>query len=472
MRPPKITKKSAVSNFKTRIKVVFIWILVIAGGYLLYFCWNMFPVISGYGAKTLCSCAYIQGRPEKEIIEQELGTLLGKIGSFALNPKDSSASGRVLFFAKKKAIFRKGLGCTLVNGLEEETLRAQKFQGKPAYAVNQDTIAWPNGNALPDSIPNGVNKEKLDALVAEQFADSASENPTGTRAIVVLYKGQIVAERYAHDFDRNTPQMGWSMTKSIINALTGILVKQGTLKVNEPAPIAAWAEDERKKITLNDLLHASSGLSWGEKYNSPSDATEMLFREYDAGGYALSQKKDVAPNQRFNYSSGTTNILSWIMRQKTGDGYHSLPYQRLFKRIGMHSAILEPDPSGTFVGSSFCYATARDWARFGLLYLNDGVWDGSHILPEGWVQYTATPAPAAPRGEYGAQWWLNAGAAGNPTNRTYPNVPTDSFQAEGFEGQFVFVVPSKNLVLVRLGLSQQTEPDMNAFVAEVIGLLQ
>jgi CubicO group peptidase (beta-lactamase class C family) len=472
MKIPKVTKKLAVSNLRTRIKVVLTWIVVMVFGYGVYFAWNMFPVIAGYGAKSLCSCVYLQGRNDKEVIKAEFNTLLGMVGSASINREDSSAIGRVLFFPRKKAIYRKGFGCTLVNGIDEEELRAQKFIGKTNVTVNQDTIAWPDGNMIADTLPNGLNKEALDKLVANEFIDADPETAINTRSIIVLYDGKIVSEVYADGFTASMPQMGWSMNKSITNALIGILVHQGKLNVNEPPPIPEWTDDDRKKILLTDLMHASSGLEWSELYNRPSDAVDMLFRSGDAGAYAISQKAKKKPNEKFYYSSGTTNILSKLMRMQVGDaGYHRFPYERLFNKIGMTSTILEPDPSGTYVGSSFGYATARDWARFGLLYLNDGVWNGERILPEGWVKYTTTPAPAAPKGEYGAQWWLNAGAKDNPANRKYPDVPPDSFQAEGFEGQYVFVVPSKKLVVVRLGLSQKALPDMNKLVAGIIGTL-
>jgi CubicO group peptidase (beta-lactamase class C family) len=432
----------------------------------------MFPVIAGYGAKNLCSCVYIQGRNEEEVIRQELGTLLGKVGSFSVNREDSSATGKVLFFSNRKAIYRKGLGCTLVKGLEEEELRRQPFVGKMDAPFNQDTVAWPNGNLLDNTFPAGLNKEKLDEIIAAEFVETDADNPINTRALLVVYNGQLVEEKYGGSFTYATPQMGWSMTKSVTNALIGILVNQGKLKVDEPAPVADWSYDDRKKIKLNDLLHASSGLDWSEIYSRPSDATEMLFNSKDAAQFALSKKATSKPDEKFYYSSGTTNILMWIIRQQTGDAaYHQFPYRKLFNKIGMHSAIIEPDPTGTFVGSSFGYATARDWARFGLFYLNDGLWNGERILPEGWVKYTATPAPAALEGEYGAQWWLNAGEKDNPSNRRYPDLPVDTFLADGFEGQFVFVVPSKKLVVVRLGLSQSGSPDMNRLIAKIIETL-
>ncbi len=472
MKPPKVTKKLAVSNFKTRITVVGTWILILGVVYGIYFAFNMFPVIAGYGAKSLCSCVYLQGRNEQDVIKQELGTFMGKFGSFAVNPEDSSASGKVLFFSNKKAIYRKGLGCTLVNGLEEGELRSQQFTGKMNVAINQDTIAWPDGNLIADSLPEGLNQVALNKIVSDAFVEKNANAPLNTRALLVVYDGTIVAEKYSDGFNPSTPQMGWSMTKSIVNAMVGILVKQGKLKMDDPAPIPDWANDDRKKITLNDLMHESSGLDWSEIYSRPSDAVEMLFRSKDAGLFAFSKKPADAPNEKFYYSSGTTNIISWIIRNQLGDeNYHRFPYEKLFNKIGMHSALIEPDPTGTFVGSSFSFATARDWARFGLLYQNDGVWNGERILPEGWVKNTATPAPAAPRGEYGAQWWLNAGEKGKPSNRLYPDVPTDAMIADGFEGQYVFVIPSKKLVVVRLGLSQDASPDMNKLVADIISVL-
>lgn len=473
MKPPKVTKRLAVSNFKTRLGVVVFWIVVLALVYVSWFAINMFPVISGYGAKTLCTCVYVQGRSEQDVIKQELGTLLGSLGTFSVDRSDSSATGNVSIFSSKKAIYRRGLGCTLVNGFDEEEIRAQKFLGKTNIDYNPDTLAWPYGNLLSANAPAEIDTGALKKVVADFFIEKNPQMPINTRAVVVIYDGQLVAEQYATGFDANTPQMGWSMTKSITNAMVGILVKQGKLNVDAAAPVAEWEHDDRSKITLNDLLRASSGLDWSEVYSRPSDATEMIFRSKDIGKFVAEKKPTDDPNEKFNYSSGSTNLVQWIMRQQIGDeAYHQLPYQKLFNKIGMTSALLEVDPSGTFVGSSFGYATARDWGRFGLLYLNDGVWNGEQILPEGWVKYTTTPAPAAERGEYGAQWWLNAGAKSNPANRLYPDLPTDTFLADGFEGQCVFVIPSKKLVVVRLGLSQEAEPDLNKFVADVLATIK
>jgi len=235
----------------------------------------------------------------------------------------------------------------------------------------------------------------------------------------------------------------------------GILVKQGKLKVEDAAPILEWKNDSRSKISLHNLLQASSGLSWSESYFSPTaDFHQMFIRSDDKGGYAASKELVHEPGSFFQYSSGTTNLISRMIRHTVGDeAYYKFPYENLFYKIGMNHALMEVDASGTFVASSYSFATARDWARFGMLYANDGVWNGERILPEGWVKYTVTPAPAAELGKYGAQWWLNAGEKNNPAMRKYPDLPRDAYWADGFEEQFVMVIPSKDLVVVRLGVS-------------------
>jgi CubicO group peptidase (beta-lactamase class C family) len=254
--------------------------------------------------------------------------------------------------------------------------------------------------------------------------------------------------------------------------LVGILTRQGKINLEEPAPIEAWKNDSRSKITLNDLMHASSGLAWEENYAGPSGATNMLFKKKDMGLFAAEAPLVHEPGKVFYYSSGTTNIIARIVRETVGDDlYYKFPYEELFYKIGLLNTVLEADAGGTFVGSSYSFGTARDWARFGLLYLNDGLWNGERILPEGWVSYTTTPAPGADRGQYGAQFWLNAGAPGNIDNRLYPDVPTDLFWADGFEGQNVFIIPSKKLVVVKLSLSQGDYLDDNKFLKEIIETL-
>lgn len=215
-------------------------------------------------------------------------------------------------------------------------------------------------------------------------------------------------------------------------------------------------------------MHASSGLEWNESYFLPGDFHNMFIHSDDKGGYAASKKLAQEPNTVFYYSSGTSNLISKIVRQTIGDdGYYKFAFENLFYKIGMLHTIIEPDASGTYVGSSYCFASARDWARFGLLFLNDGVWNGERILPEGWAKYSGTPAPAAKLQEYGAQWWLNAGEKGNPSHSKYQGMPNEAMVADGFEGQSVVIIPSKKLVVVRLGVTHNGNFSPEKLVSKV-----
>jgi CubicO group peptidase (beta-lactamase class C family) len=286
-----------------------------------------------------------------------------------------------------------------------------------------------------------------------------------------VHNGNIVAEQYAEGFSKNSKLIGWSMTKSITSALTGLLVKEGKLNVDDPAPVSEWKEanDPRHTITIKNILQQTTGLDFLENYAKSSDATKMLFARADMGAYTASHQLKNKPGEVFYYTSGNTNILSRIIREKIGEeDYHAFPYEKLLYKLGMYNTVIEPDASGTFVGSSYSYGTARDWARFGLFYLNDGVINGERLLPEGWVKQTTTPVGVARRGQYGYQFWLNAGAKNNPANRNFPHCPTDMFCCDGYEGQYVFIIPSKNMVIVRLGLTQKNNFNADHFVSEVL----
>jgi CubicO group peptidase (beta-lactamase class C family) len=190
--------------------------------------------------------------------------------------------------------------------------------------------------------------------------------------------------------------------------------------------------------------------------------------------YAAAEPLAGAPDTLWNYSSGTANILSRIIRDTVGGDithYWAFPQEALFHRIGMNNTVLEPDASGTFVGSSYMYATAHDWARFGLLYLQDGVWNGERILPEGWVDYTRTPTPPS-KGQYGGMWWLNAGEPGKPATKEWPDIPDDVYYADGHDGQSVVIFPSQNMIVVRLSVSRNGSWDMAEFLADVMAAVE
>jgi CubicO group peptidase (beta-lactamase class C family) len=290
--------------------------------------------------------------------------------------------------------------------------------------------------------------------------------PAYTRAVLVVYDGKIVGEQYASGFDKNTVMLGWSMSKSVTSALIGILVKEGKLNINAPAPVPEWKNTEKETITIKHLLQQTSGLAFEENYSKPSEVTNMLFKEGDMGAFTAKLPLKHPPGTVFNYSSGNSNILSRIIRHTVSEkNYAAFPYHALFQKLNMRSILLEPDASGTFIGSSYSYATARDFARFGLLYLNNGVWNGEQILPPNWVQETVQPSEAAAQKQYGYQFWLNGFDETKPNQRLFPDVPADMFYASGFGGQNIFIIPSKKLVVVRTGLHKI---DVNKFLQEVI----
>ena len=452
-------------------KIIGLFILIVSIGVAVYYASQAFPIITGYGAKNLCSCAYLSGRSQQSVLDNELSAFPLSLGTFELHPEDSSATATVFGFAEHKAIYRKGLGCTLINEMTEEELRKQRFN-LPKTLPNQDSIAWPMGNLVRDTVIQGIDYALLNKTVEDAFAEPGEKKNRRTRAILVIYDGQIVAEKYADGFDKNTRQLGWSMAKSVTNSLIGILVRDGKLSLNDAAPFEEWKNDKRSAITIHNLMQMSSGLRWEENYSKPCDATNMLFKAKDAGLLASHSPYESEPGKIFEYSSGTSNMLGWIIRNSVGDSaYYSFASERLFKKTGMHSMILEPDAGGTYVGSSYAFATPRDWGRFGLLFLNDGMFNGERILPEGWSEYSSTPCEGAPMGEYGAQFWLNAGSKSDVVKRVYPDVPQDLYWADGYEGQNVFILPSKDLVVVKLSQSSGNYLDDNQFLANIIKAL-
>ncbi len=442
----------------------FLFLLIVFVGAIV-FAWYALPIINGFKAKAACSCVFNSGRTLNDVEAHEFATLPYSVGTVEIDSTHLTATASLGGHTVKTAIYRKGLGCTLINSVSEQQLRQQPYHVPLIKRLPADSIPWPVGNKDAFGSVMQMDQAKLDEAFSYAFSNKKDKEMFGTRAILVVYNGKIIREQFATGFTADMPQTGWSMTKSITNALVGILVKQGRLKVDEKNLYSLWQNDGRKNITVDNLLKANSGLQWDEVYFRPSPATNMLYGRDNMARYAAGFPAMHQPGEVFQYSSGTSNILSAIVRQRAGDDYHSFPYIQLFNKLGMYSAVLEPDASGTFVGSSYCFASARDWARFGLLYLNDGVVNGERILPEGWVKYTRTPSGAAKMGEYGAQFWLNAGEKIDPSNRTYPDVPTDCFFAEGFQGQEVWIIPSKKLVVVRLSLQTGPKMDENKFLA-------
>jgi len=325
-------------------------------------------------------------------------------------------------------------------------------------------LPFPTKNWEVAELPNTVDATRLAALLDKAFSNP--EKLGETRAFVAVQGGRIVSERYNEGYSAADTYPSWSKAKSITHALIGILVREGKLDIHAPADVPEWQGrgDPRAAITLDQLLRMSSGLRFAEDYvdDSVSDVITMLFGEGkdDVAAFAAGFPLDHAPGTHWSYASGTTNIVARIAARAlgtSGDGFKQFMFDELFTPIGMTSPLPGFDAAGTFIGSSFCYCTARDFARFGLLYIRDGVWDGRRILPGGWVDYARTPTPQ-PAGEplgYGAHWWLGLGGAG-------------SFSANGYEGQFTLCLPDVDVVIVRHGKSPLEHKDvLQAWMGDV-----
>jgi len=369
----------------------------------------------------------------------------------------------------------------------EKPLNIPAESGKSVYAAPKTapeywpTKAW----RVKTPAQAGLNADSLKSLEDYAFARKTPEEARAgvrTDGLVIVRGGYLVYERYAGGYGPDTPHITWSVSKSFINALYGIAVKEGRVKVEDPAfkYYPALDRGKHRAITVDMLLRMSSGLYVNEDYEaSPLKSTviAMLYTKGrgDMAAYAASQDMEAEPGAKWEYASSTTNILSAMLRNiLPAADYDSLPWKKLFDRIGMASAVWERDGAGTFVGSSYLHATPRDMAKFGFLYLNDGVWAGERLLPEGWVAYSTTVAPAylnTPLSAedrrdpaYGAQWWLNRSIPARNLPRALPDVPEDAFMCMGHWGQYIAVIPSLDMVVAYTGDNRDGEFNLNTLL--------
>jgi CubicO group peptidase (beta-lactamase class C family) len=439
-----------------RTLLVFLLLLTV----IIFYNYSKLNIISGYASKNLASTNFISERLYADIIENDNDMPLIKLADLESADKKSVTTS-VFGLMERETFCRDGLGCVLINDDYDKT---QKLL-QPSRSELENSLPFPYGNnGKVDSVFANINYRKLNAAVESAFANYAVQK---TRTVLVTYKGHIIAENYREGFSAETPILGWSMTKSVLATLFGILEYQGKIDMNyQPFKKLALSEaigkDPRDIIPLDAFLRMSSGLAWDEDYGAISDVTRMLFLDTDMTKAQTLTDYNMKDPKLWNYSSGTTNLLSGILRKQfdTHQEYLDFPYTALIDKIGMHSMLLETDMAGNFVGSSYGWANTRDWAKFGLLHLNNGNWNGEQLFSPDWIDYITALTPNSD-GVYGAHWWLNA-------EGKYPDVPRDLYSANGFQGQRVFVIPSKDLVIVRTGLAGGDAFDANGFLKGVI----
>ena len=409
------------------------------------------------GAHHLCSGLWVVGRVTPRTVAQIISQDIRPFRDFSWDDQfsvDVSAEKTVTVrgpgIPPRTAKFNGDQGCTILP--RGETAIHFKPVAVPRNLPAAATQPWPMGdlNALAEQPNAGV-----DAALDWGF----EQKEHNTRAVVVVHRGKIVGERYAPGWTKDTPQISWSAGKSITAALVGIIVQRGQLKVDDVAPIKEWhtsKEDPRRDIRVRDLLRMSSGLDFANLgLNGPDSFTKdnkhmrIYFDGLNVFEHAVNQPQEIAPNTEYRYRNSDPLTLGRLVKEAVeakGENYLTFPQRALFDRIGARNFVLETDAWGNFIMTGFDYGAARDWARFGLLHLWDGMWQGERILPDDWLEFISTPAPADKSKGYGGLWWLNRGGQ-------WKGVPEDAIRASGHMGQYTMVIPSRDAVIVRLGPS-------------------
>lgn len=431
--------------------IFLISLLVIVGTIFYFVIYPKLEIVSGYNAKILCSCMFVSEMDQAKAEAEDLGFSLLWLASNTVDGDKKIVKTNVWGMHPKIAMYRKGLGCTLVNN--------QKEEGFLNTGLNTADLIYAS-----DIWPKAVTKgsPKMQFAINKAFDDGAKDPVYRTRAVVVVKNGEIIGERYGAGFSKDSKLLGWSMTKSITSAMAGILAKEGFWKASDPMPVKVWAEDDRKNITLKNALQQTTGLYWEEDYANVSTATKMLYSADNMGEYAASQDLESQPGSVWEYSSGNSNIIAETMQQAFDNTaeYLEFPHKALFAPIGARDFVIETDATNHYVGSSYGYAPGRDWAKVGLLYLNMGNWFGNQIIDSTWIAQSLVPV-AKSSGKYGYQFWLNQGG-------TFENYSKDSYWMNGYQGQQVSVHPEDNLVVVRIGVTyNQKDFPFDAWIKEI-----
>ncbi|WP_011581359.1 MULTISPECIES: serine hydrolase domain-containing protein [Chelativorans] len=410
---------------------------------------ELIRVGSNYAAKIICSNVFLANRDPSAVLDEDVqapGNPLLRLMRVEVDAAHATVrTGLFGSIGDGLALFRGATGCAAV---PDGDLAAARGIVADLPTATGNVELWPAGDRIEVS---------ANPAMAEVLDDPGMTGP-GMRAIVIVRDGRIIGERFGPGVEGyDQPLIGWSMTKTVNAAIVGTLAGAGRLSVEEGNLLPQWAGDSRAEITLAQLLGMESGLAFNENYGNVSDVTRMLFLEPDMAAFAANQPLLYRPGTHFSYSSGASVIVSriWQNAFENPEEAFAWPREALFEPIGMNTAVFETDARGTFVGSSYLYASARDWARFGQLLLQDGVWNGRRILPQGWVEWMARPTEASD-GDYGRGVWLHGPRVGfspSPDPDAGFDLPQDTYWLIGHDGQVIAIIPSRRLVVVRMGLT-------------------
>lgn len=461
------------------ILIALVITVIAAGTYGVNFLRDVEAIAAGYISQTVCTNVVMLGRDQTEVEAKDLTAQQRKIARSTVKGDVVETTVRIGPVSYTEySLHRPGLGCSVLAGRHMETTRAIALDERVEHESSFTPVvpAWPG---IDKNVPN-VDWGRLDSTIANAFKETTEdiEKAQNTRAVLVSYRGKLIAERYADGFDGDTPQRGMSMTKSATATLIGILVQQGRLDLNAPAPVDGWSEldDGRSRVTTHHLLSMTAGFDYQENSSGVEDQRNllktMLYATPDAPGFAALTPLQGEPGNSWAYQTVHSVLLQQVVRNVIADDqqYFRFPQQQLFDKLGMKSSFFQADADGTFIGGASMYASGRDWMKLGLLYLHDGVHLGERILPEGWVKYATTASePSLKTRPYGAQIWLNSPAP----QQLFPGMPEDAYAFQGHFGQYVIVVPSLELVVVRMGMTYIGERgfDKQALLRGVVAAL-
>ena len=409
---------------------------------------SQISVGSGFVAKKACTYHFMAGRDLDEISSTEFNISPLNLISTKVSGEDR-VTASIFGLGTNTAVYKKNLGCVLIHGVDDYNIELSRSSDSLT-----ESTPLPVSKSMSPSDPNLKEAVRL-------AMDKDGEWLKQTTGLMVIHKDSIVLEGYAAGYNSETEILGWSMTKSISALLIGTLIRDRKLSLEQDNLFPEWAADERQNIRLKHLLNMTSGLEWTEEYEEVCDVTQGLFKEENFLSFVRGKKSESKPGTVWEYSSGTTNLISGIIRQELDDlsSYLSYPNKALFTKLGIADAHIEIDEAGNMIMSSFGYAKMRDWAKLGMLYMHKGHWNGEQLIDSSFIDYCISPTVES---DYGGQIWLNT------SQSEYPSAPSNMYYFSGYDGQYVFMFPSQDLMILRTGVQKEAPFDMDAVIAQVL----